>query len=101
MFSVALILLLTAGSCVHCIDLIQPDSKIVQPGQSLTITCRPSGYSLTDGSYATAAARQFDAKLTDRDYSETVKKWLRYAPERERGIPRNQSHPKPSQVNQS
>ncbi|KAM4716426.1 uncharacterized protein trdc [Anableps anableps] len=52
MFSVALILLLTAGSCVLSIDLIQPESKVVQPGQSLTIICRPSGYSLTD-SYAT------------------------------------------------
>ncbi|MEQ2297892.1 hypothetical protein AMECASPLE_039451 [Ameca splendens] len=57
MFSVALILLLTAGSCVYCIDLIQPDSKVVQPGQSLTITCRPSGYSLTDSSYATCWIR--------------------------------------------
>ncbi|MED6246692.1 hypothetical protein ATANTOWER_022050 [Ataeniobius toweri] len=47
MFSLSLILLLTAGSCVFCIDLIQPDSMVVQPGQSLTITCRPSGYSLT------------------------------------------------------
>ncbi|MEQ2315518.1 hypothetical protein AMECASPLE_023221 [Ameca splendens] len=48
-----------------------------------------------------AAGRQFDAKLTDKDYSETVKKWLRYAPEREGGIPRNRSDPNPSQVNQS
>ncbi|KAI9537670.1 hypothetical protein NQZ68_022331 [Dissostichus eleginoides] len=36
-----------------------------------------------------AAARQFDRKLTHNDFSETVKKWLRYAPEREGGIPRN------------
>ncbi|MEQ2254025.1 hypothetical protein ILYODFUR_038640 [Ilyodon furcidens] len=48
-----------------------------------------------------AAAQQFDPKLTDKDYSETVKKWLRYAPEREGGIPRNQSDPNPSQANQS
>uniref|UniRef100_A0A669C9T9 Ig-like domain-containing protein n=1 Tax=Oreochromis niloticus TaxID=8128 RepID=A0A669C9T9_ORENI len=40
------------------IDLIQPDSRIVQPGQSLTITCHISGYSLTDGSYATCWVRQ-------------------------------------------
>ncbi|MEQ2214574.1 hypothetical protein XENOCAPTIV_012793 [Xenoophorus captivus] len=62
MFSLSLILLLTAGSCVFCIDLIQPDSKVVQPGQSLTITCRPSGYSLTDDSYATAWIRHHKGK---------------------------------------
>uniref|UniRef100_A0A3P9DUQ5 Ig-like domain-containing protein n=1 Tax=Maylandia zebra TaxID=106582 RepID=A0A3P9DUQ5_9CICH len=38
------------------IDLIQPDSRIVQPGQSLTFTCRVSGYSVT--SYGTAWVRQ-------------------------------------------
>ncbi|MEQ2235411.1 hypothetical protein ILYODFUR_002085 [Ilyodon furcidens] len=52
MGSVALMMLLTAASGVFCIDLIQPDSKVVQPGQSLTITCQVSGYSLTD-SYGT------------------------------------------------
>uniref|UniRef100_A0A3P9MXU0 Ig-like domain-containing protein n=1 Tax=Poecilia reticulata TaxID=8081 RepID=A0A3P9MXU0_POERE len=30
---------------------------VVQPGQSLTITCQPSGYFLTDGSYATGWIR--------------------------------------------
>ncbi|KAI3359279.1 hypothetical protein L3Q82_002795 [Scortum barcoo] len=39
--------------CVNSIDLIQPDSMVVQPGQSLTITCQVSGYSLTDDSYET------------------------------------------------
>ncbi|MED6267853.1 hypothetical protein CHARACLAT_016261 [Characodon lateralis] len=34
-----------------------------------------------------AAAQQFDSQLTDKDFSETVKKWLRYAPERDGGIP--------------
>ncbi|KAL7378717.1 hypothetical protein ABVT39_017580 [Epinephelus coioides] len=58
MFSVALILLLAAGSCVNSIDLIQPDSMVVQPGQSLTITCQVSGYSLTDNSYATGVDGQ-------------------------------------------
>uniref|UniRef100_A0A096LVU4 Immunoglobulin heavy variable 6-1 n=1 Tax=Poecilia formosa TaxID=48698 RepID=A0A096LVU4_POEFO len=53
MVSVALMLLLTAASGVFCVELIQPDSKIVQPGGSLSITCRVSGYSLTDSNYAT------------------------------------------------
>ncbi|KAI3359988.1 hypothetical protein L3Q82_014320 [Scortum barcoo] len=66
MFSVALILLLAAGSCVNSIDLIQPDSMVVQPGQSLTITCQVSGYSLTDNnSYATAWIRQCEGKPMD------------------------------------
>ncbi|XP_067426987.1 uncharacterized protein [Thunnus thynnus] len=43
---------------VYSIDLIQPDSMVVQPGQSLTIICQVSGYSLTDSSYATSWIRQ-------------------------------------------
>ncbi|KAM9843970.1 immunoglobulin mu heavy chain-like [Aulostomus maculatus] len=69
MFSVAgmllLLLLLAAGSCVDGLDLIQPQSLVVQPGQSLTITCRVSGYSLTDNSYATAWIRQCEGKPMD------------------------------------
>uniref|UniRef100_A0A7N6AE73 Ig-like domain-containing protein n=1 Tax=Anabas testudineus TaxID=64144 RepID=A0A7N6AE73_ANATE len=65
MFSVALILLLTAGSCVYSIDLIQPDSLVVQPGQSLTITCQVSGYSLTDSSYGTGWIRQGEGKALE------------------------------------
>uniref|UniRef100_A0A3B4H941 Ig-like domain-containing protein n=1 Tax=Pundamilia nyererei TaxID=303518 RepID=A0A3B4H941_9CICH len=41
------------------------DSVIVQPGQSLTITCRVSGYSLTSSSYATNWIRQRDGKQMD------------------------------------
>ncbi|KAL3054003.1 hypothetical protein OYC64_022102 [Pagothenia borchgrevinki] len=55
MFSVALLLLLAAGSCVKCEQLIQPASVTVQPGQRLTITCQVS-YSLS--SYNTAWIRQ-------------------------------------------
>ncbi|KAL3053992.1 hypothetical protein OYC64_006339 [Pagothenia borchgrevinki] len=55
MFSVALLLLLAAGSCVKCEQLIQPASVTVQPGQRLTITCQVS-YSL--GSAYTAWIRQ-------------------------------------------
>ncbi|KAM4531403.1 uncharacterized protein PAE49_023617 [Odontesthes bonariensis] len=50
---------------VHSIDLIQPESKVLQPGQTLTITCRVSGYSLTDGSYATGWIRQREGKGLD------------------------------------
>uniref|UniRef100_A0A3B5Q6V8 Ig-like domain-containing protein n=1 Tax=Xiphophorus maculatus TaxID=8083 RepID=A0A3B5Q6V8_XIPMA len=35
---------------------------VVQPGQSLTITCRPSGYSMTDYSYATGWIRHREGK---------------------------------------
>ncbi|KAL7378072.1 hypothetical protein ABVT39_008064 [Epinephelus coioides] len=42
MFSVALLLLLAAGSCVKCEQLTQPASVTVQPGQRLTITCQVS-----------------------------------------------------------
>ncbi|XP_044187206.1 uncharacterized protein LOC122966907 [Thunnus albacares] len=65
MFSAALMLLLAAGSCVYSIDLIQPDSMVVQPGQSLTITCQVSGYSLTDNNYATGWIRQPEGKPMD------------------------------------
>ncbi|KAL7377515.1 hypothetical protein ABVT39_000746 [Epinephelus coioides] len=41
MFSVALLLLLAAG-CVKCVQLTQPASVTVQPGQRLTITCQVS-----------------------------------------------------------
>ncbi|XP_042248284.1 uncharacterized protein LOC121883892 [Thunnus maccoyii] len=54
MFSVALLLLLAAGSCVKCEQLTQPASVTVQPGQRLTITCQVS-YSL---GYYTAWIRQ-------------------------------------------
>ena len=50
---------------VNSIDLIQPDSMVVQPGQSLTITCQVSGYSLTDSSYATGWIRQCGGKPMD------------------------------------
>ncbi|KAI9526450.1 hypothetical protein NQZ68_039661 [Dissostichus eleginoides] len=55
MFSVALLLLLAAGSCVKCEQLTQPASVTVQPGQRLTITCQVS-YSVSG--YYTAWIRQ-------------------------------------------
>jgi len=54
--------LLCVSTGVHSIDLIQPESKVVQPGQSLTITCQVSGYSLTDGNYGTGWIRQREGK---------------------------------------
>uniref|UniRef100_A0A3B1KHE7 Ig-like domain-containing protein n=1 Tax=Astyanax mexicanus TaxID=7994 RepID=A0A3B1KHE7_ASTMX len=38
---------------VHCVELSQSGSTVVAPGQSTTLTCRVSGYSLTDWSYCT------------------------------------------------
>ncbi|KAI5629782.1 hypothetical protein C0J50_10475, partial [Silurus asotus] len=55
MFSTSLLLLLAAASYVHSVELTQPASMTVQPGQSLSINCKVS-YSLT--SYHTAWIRQ-------------------------------------------
>uniref|UniRef100_A0A665UQU7 Immunoglobulin heavy variable 5-8 n=1 Tax=Echeneis naucrates TaxID=173247 RepID=A0A665UQU7_ECHNA len=59
------IMLISVSTGVYSIDLIQPDSKVVQPGQSLTITCQVSGYSLTDNSYGTGWIRQREGKPMD------------------------------------
>ncbi|KAJ8249550.1 hypothetical protein GJAV_G00236630, partial [Gymnothorax javanicus] len=55
---VALALLLGTLSYGQCVELTQPGSMTVKPGQSLTISCKVSGYSLTDSSYATHWIRQ-------------------------------------------
>ncbi|KAJ8249494.1 hypothetical protein GJAV_G00236050, partial [Gymnothorax javanicus] len=55
---VALALLLGTLSCGLCVELTQPGSMTVKPGQSLTISCKVSGYSLTDSSYCTNWIRQ-------------------------------------------
>ncbi|KAJ8283277.1 hypothetical protein COCON_G00021270, partial [Conger conger] len=55
---VAFALLLGTLSYSHCVELTQPGSMVVTPGQPLTISCKVSGYSLTDSSYATAWIRQ-------------------------------------------
>ncbi|TWW54718.1 Ig heavy chain V region XIG14 [Takifugu flavidus] len=79
MFSVALLLLLAAGSCVKGEQLTQPASVTVQPGQRLTITCQVS-YSLS--SYATHWIRQPAGKglewigwkyTGDSDYKDSLK----------------------------
>ncbi|XP_053370283.1 immunoglobulin alpha-2 heavy chain-like [Clarias gariepinus] len=50
---------------VHSVELTQPASSVVTPGQSLTLTCKVSGYSLTDGSYRTAWIRQTAGKTLE------------------------------------
>ncbi|KAJ8246325.1 hypothetical protein GJAV_G00266310, partial [Gymnothorax javanicus] len=55
---VALAVLLGTLSYGHCVELTQPGSMTVKPGQSLTISCKVSGYSLNDGSYCTSWIRQ-------------------------------------------
>uniref|UniRef100_A0A8C6V074 Ig-like domain-containing protein n=1 Tax=Neogobius melanostomus TaxID=47308 RepID=A0A8C6V074_9GOBI len=51
-------------SCpVHSVELLQPGSVLLQPAQTLSISCRVSGYSLTDSSYATGWIRQRQGKL--------------------------------------
>ncbi|KAG9337389.1 hypothetical protein JZ751_028809 [Albula glossodonta] len=66
MFPASLLLLLAAASCVQCnVELTQPDSMIVKPGQSLSISCKVSGYSLTDSSYATSWVRQSAGKALE------------------------------------
>ncbi|KAJ8283339.1 hypothetical protein COCON_G00021890, partial [Conger conger] len=54
----ALAVLLGTFSYGHCVELTQPASMVVTPGHSLTISCKVSGYSLTDSSYATHWIRQ-------------------------------------------
>uniref|UniRef100_A0A8C6UUS6 Ig-like domain-containing protein n=1 Tax=Neogobius melanostomus TaxID=47308 RepID=A0A8C6UUS6_9GOBI len=48
---------------VHSVELLQPGSVLLQPAQTLSISCRVSGYSLTDSSYATGWIRQRQGKL--------------------------------------
>uniref|UniRef100_A0A667X7P8 Ig-like domain-containing protein n=1 Tax=Myripristis murdjan TaxID=586833 RepID=A0A667X7P8_9TELE len=50
------IILMFVSTGVYSIDLIQPDSVVVQPGQSLSITCRGTGF--TFSSFAMHCIRQ-------------------------------------------
>uniref|UniRef100_A0A3B1IPF8 Ig-like domain-containing protein n=1 Tax=Astyanax mexicanus TaxID=7994 RepID=A0A3B1IPF8_ASTMX len=69
--------------CVHCVELSQSGSTVVAPGQSTTLTCRVSGYSLTDSSYCTDWIRQPAGKALEwiggicgdgsTDYSDKLK----------------------------
>ncbi|KAI5628931.1 hypothetical protein C0J50_2633 [Silurus asotus] len=53
-----LLLLLAAVHCGLCVELIQIKSTVLTPGQSLTLTCKVSGYSVNDSSYCTVWIRQ-------------------------------------------
>uniref|UniRef100_A0AAY4BTU5 Ig-like domain-containing protein n=1 Tax=Denticeps clupeoides TaxID=299321 RepID=A0AAY4BTU5_9TELE len=47
------------GVKVHCnVELTQIPSVVQPPGQPLTLTCKVSGYSVTDSSYCTHWIRQ-------------------------------------------
>uniref|UniRef100_A0AAR2KR01 Ig-like domain-containing protein n=1 Tax=Pygocentrus nattereri TaxID=42514 RepID=A0AAR2KR01_PYGNA len=39
-------------------NLTQPASMVINPGQSMSLTCKVSGYSVTDSSYCTDWIRQ-------------------------------------------
>ncbi|KAF4092454.1 hypothetical protein AMELA_G00021210, partial [Ameiurus melas] len=59
-----LLLLLAAVHCVQCVELIQPGSTVLTPGQSVTLTCKVSGYSLTN-TYCTEWIRQSAGKTLE------------------------------------
>uniref|UniRef100_A0A8C1LTW3 Ig-like domain-containing protein n=1 Tax=Cyprinus carpio TaxID=7962 RepID=A0A8C1LTW3_CYPCA len=41
-----------------CVELTQTDSVVLSPGQVLTLSCKLSGYSVTDSSYCTGFIQQ-------------------------------------------
>uniref|UniRef100_A0A673H867 Ig-like domain-containing protein n=1 Tax=Sinocyclocheilus rhinocerous TaxID=307959 RepID=A0A673H867_9TELE len=51
-------LVIFSPSVVHCVELTQTDSMVLSPGQVLTLSCKISGYSVTDSSYCTHFIRQ-------------------------------------------
>ncbi|XP_073800762.1 Ig mu chain C region membrane-bound form isoform X6 [Danio rerio] len=63
--SLCLFLLLAAVSRVHCVELTQTDSLVLKPGQVLTLSCKISGYSVTDSNYCTNFIRQAAGKALE------------------------------------
>ncbi|KAK3552558.1 hypothetical protein QTP86_015415 [Hemibagrus guttatus] len=66
----SVLLLLAASSYVECaVELTQDTSVMLKPGDSLTLSCKVSGYSVTDNSYATEVCfvlrRVCGASITD------------------------------------
>uniref|UniRef100_A0A673GK64 Ig-like domain-containing protein n=1 Tax=Sinocyclocheilus rhinocerous TaxID=307959 RepID=A0A673GK64_9TELE len=73
-------MLLSPG--VYSIELTQPDSKELKPGQPLSLSCKVSGYSLSSCGYCTNWIRQASGGLEwigrvccsgDTHYSEKLK----------------------------
>uniref|UniRef100_A0A8C2GD16 Ig-like domain-containing protein n=1 Tax=Cyprinus carpio TaxID=7962 RepID=A0A8C2GD16_CYPCA len=67
---------------VYSIELNQPDSKEIKPGQPLSLSCKVSGYSLSSCSHCTNWIRQASGGLEwigrvcctgGTDYSEKLK----------------------------
>nr|QYO90548.1 immunoglobulin heavy chain IgZ [Carassius auratus indigentiaus] len=56
--SLWLLLLLAAVSHVQCVELTQTGSMLLSPGQVLTLSCKLSGYTVSDSSYCTGFIRQ-------------------------------------------
>ncbi|KAI4883957.1 hypothetical protein NFI96_032343, partial [Prochilodus magdalenae] len=61
-----LLLLLASVSCINCVELTQPASMVVTPGQVMSLTCTVSGYSVTDSDYCTHWIRQPAGKALER-----------------------------------
>uniref|UniRef100_A0A8C1ZTR4 Ig-like domain-containing protein n=1 Tax=Cyprinus carpio TaxID=7962 RepID=A0A8C1ZTR4_CYPCA len=51
-------MIIFSPSDVHCVELTQTDSVVLSPGQVLTLSCKLSGYSVSDSSYCTNFIRQ-------------------------------------------
>ena len=68
---------------VHSVELTQPGSMVINPGQSVSLICKVSGYSVTDSSYCTHWIRQPAGKALEwvgrtcgggyTDYSDKLK----------------------------
>uniref|UniRef100_A0A672T893 Ig-like domain-containing protein n=1 Tax=Sinocyclocheilus grahami TaxID=75366 RepID=A0A672T893_SINGR len=58
-----LLLLFSSTASVHSIELTQPDSKELKPGQPLSLSCKVSSYSLSNCGYCTNCIQQASGEL--------------------------------------